>query len=71
MHLHTHFPRGAHLFVILRDGRKFDDKFWPSDKRGYVRLQKHGHIALSEIRSLSYYRNPTPQTTHKGPRNAP
>lgn len=60
MHLYTHFPRGAHLFVILRSGEKFDDKFWPSSKPGYIRLVKRGHIPLRDIRSISYYRNPTP-----------
>jgi hypothetical protein len=57
MHLHTHFPRGAHLFVILRNGQKFDDHWWPCDRDGYVMLVKHGRLPLSKIRSLSYYRN--------------
>lgn len=67
MHLHTHFPRGAHLFVIMRSGEKFDDHFWPSSRPGYLRLLLKGHIALSQIRSISYYRNmPRHQIPPKG-----
>jgi hypothetical protein len=59
MHLHTHFPRGAHIFVILRSGAKFDDKFWPSDRPGQLRTVKRGYIPLTKVRSITYYRNPS------------
>lgn len=51
---HTHFPRGAHVFVILKDGEKFEDKFWSNEGRGCVKLVQRGELRISKIRSMSY-----------------
>ena len=56
MHLHTHFPRGAHVFVIMRNGEKFEDKYWPGAKDGRIRFVGRGIVPLSKIRSISYRR---------------
>jgi hypothetical protein len=71
MHLHTHFPTGAHIFVIMRSGYKFDDHWKPCDRRGHICLRKAGFIPLEKIRNLSYYRNPTSETSHLKDPHAP
>lgn len=53
MHLHTHFPRGAHVFVILRDGTKFEDKYW-SHEGDRIKLVRYGELRLRKVRSISY-----------------
>lgn len=53
---HTHFPKGAHVFVILRSGEKFEDKFLLNEGRGEVKLEKRGWIPVARIRSMSYRR---------------
>lgn len=55
MKLHSHFPKGAHVFVILRTGEKFDDKFLLNEGRGEIKLQRRGWVPLRRIRSISYW----------------
>ena len=54
MACHSHFPRGAHVFIILRDGTKFEDIFELNEERGEIRLRWYGWIRLKKIRSISY-----------------
>lgn len=55
MSCHSHFPRGAHVFVILKNGEKFEDKFW-ANLKDRVKLVRRGEIKLKRIRSMSYRR---------------
>jgi hypothetical protein len=52
---HTHFPKGAHVFIILRDGRKFEDVFVDRIQK-HVVLRHSGKVRLAAIRSMSYRR---------------
>ena len=50
---HTHFPRGTHVFVILKSGDSFEDKFWSNEKDRIV-LVSRGEVRIKHIRSMSY-----------------
>ena len=52
---HTHYRKGAHVFVILRDGRKLDDIF-EYHYSGGVYLRKAGNVPLKLVRSMSFRR---------------
>jgi hypothetical protein len=49
---HTSVKKGKRVFIILRDGTKLVDKFL-DHKSGHVILEKHGRIAIDQIRALS------------------
>jgi len=55
---HTTFTRGTHVFVILRDGSSFDDNYVDRNAR-YVILREKGEVKISDIRSMSFYKNKT------------
>ena len=56
---HTSFKRGTHVFVILNDGTSFDDNYIEKKRSGFVILKNHGRISVSNIRSMSFYKNKT------------
>lgn len=55
---HTHFPRGKRVFVILRNGEKFIDRYIKkSDDDKTVRFLERGDILVKSIRSIGYYKS--------------
>lgn len=50
---HTHFRKGAHVFVILKSGEKFEDVF-EDRKSGAVILRTLGRLAIERVRSMSF-----------------
>jgi hypothetical protein len=50
---HTHYRKGAHVFVILRDGTRYEDVF-EDHKSGCVILRTHGRVALHTISSIGF-----------------
>jgi hypothetical protein len=52
---HTHFPKGAHVFIILTDGHMFDDIFIERLSRVVV-LRTNGKVLVDDIKSMSYRR---------------
>lgn len=53
---HTHFPRGAHVCVILRDGTVIED-WYVERRRDTVVLRRAGRIRLRDVRTMSYWRH--------------
>jgi hypothetical protein len=52
---HTTFARGSHVFVILRDGTSFDDRYIEKKTRTVV-LKERGEVAIRTIRTMSYFK---------------
>ena len=52
---HTHYRKGAHVFLILRDGQKLDDIF-EYHFSGGVYLRNAGPVPLKMVRSMSFRR---------------
>lgn len=52
---HTGFKRGTHLYVRMKDGTKFTDKFYDKGS-GYVVFESRGKIALKMIKSIGIKR---------------
>lgn len=52
---HTGFKRGTHLFVRMKDGTKFTDKFYDKGS-GYVVFEHHGKVELKLIKSIGIKR---------------
>jgi hypothetical protein len=57
---HTSFFKGTPVFVKLRDGRQFKDRFEERRQR-FVILTHAGKVANSELASITVYRDPTRQ----------
>ncbi len=55
---HTHFKKGSSLFVILKTGETFFDKF-VEKKAKYIILREHGKIMKNKLRSISFAKLPT------------
>jgi hypothetical protein len=60
MSLHTTFYRGKRVFVQMRNGAKFVDR-WSKDSsrcssKRYAEFESHGTIPLRDIRSITIYR---------------
>jgi len=56
MTTHTAFPKGSKVFIILKNDEKFVDYF-EDKKSGYVIFRILGKIKISDIRSISFFRN--------------
>lgn len=53
MTAHTEFRKGSSVFVQMKDGTKFSDKY-ESKKANYVFLRNRGKVVASEIRAMSF-----------------
>lgn len=53
MTAHTEFRKGSSVFVQMKDGAKFSDKY-DSKKANYVFLRNRGKVVASEIRAMSF-----------------
>lgn len=53
MTAHTEFRKGSSVFVQMKDGRKFIDKY-ESKKASYVFLRNAGKVVASDIRAMSF-----------------
>jgi len=53
--MHTTFYKGKRVHVILRDGRRFVDRF-VEKKRSSVVFVDLGELSLRKIRSMSDYK---------------
>jgi hypothetical protein len=52
---HTHYSRGKRLFLIMRNGETFVDRF--VERRGRVMvLEDAGRVEVAAIRAVSFYR---------------
>jgi hypothetical protein len=58
---HSHFPRGAHVFIIMRSGEKFEDVFEKNEGHGSIILRNRGELRLRGIRSIGYRKLKTKQ----------
>jgi hypothetical protein len=53
MTAHTEFRKGSTLFVHLKNGEKFVDKY--EERKGrFVYLRRRGRVIASEIRAMSF-----------------
>jgi hypothetical protein len=53
---HSSTYKGKRVYVILRDGTEFVDKF--IDKKGrFVYFETHGRVRTSELRVFTIYKN--------------
>lgn len=50
---HTHYPKGSHVHVTLRDGSKIDDIF-EDHLSGVIVLRKYGRVRLRNVRAMSF-----------------
>lgn len=55
MTAHTEFKKGSSVFVQMKDGRSFVDKY-ESKKANYVFLRRQGKVVASDIRAMSFNR---------------
>jgi hypothetical protein len=53
---HSSTYKGKRVYVILRDGTEFVDKF--VDKKGrFVYFETHGRVRIQELRVFTIYKN--------------
>lgn len=53
MTAHTEFRKGSSVFVQMKDGAAFSDKY-ESKKANYVFLRRNGKVRCSDIRAMSF-----------------
>lgn len=53
---HTHFRQGQKVFVILRDGTRFDARFFQREGK-FVNFYGIGRIAVAKVRAIIINRN--------------
>ena len=56
MTIHSSTYKGKRVYIALKDGTKFVDKFIDK-KSGYVITQDHGKIKKSTIKTMTIFRN--------------
>lgn len=54
---HTSTYKGKRVFVILRDGSRFVDKFLDK-KAGYILFAEHGRIPIRDVRVFTINKQP-------------
>lgn len=58
--MHKTFYRGKRVYVQLRDGKSFVDRWALDTARGsskrFAEFAKHGRIAFRDIRAITIYR---------------
>ena len=62
---HTATYKGKTVFVILRNGERFEDRFVERTRSKIVIFEKRGRIPAGEIRSMSDRRLLQPVTRRK------
>lgn len=55
MSAHSHFAQGQKVFVQLKSGEKFEDKFFER-RSTHVVLQQRGRVPMSNVRAISVKR---------------
>ena len=60
MTLHTSTYKWKRVFVVLKNGDKFVDRFMDK-KSGYVFFQEQGKIAKSQIKTMTIHRHQPPR----------
>ena len=56
MSTHSSTYKGKRVYIVLKNGTSFVDKFMDS-KSDYVHTKEKGKIRKSEIRTMTIYRN--------------
>jgi hypothetical protein len=56
--IHTSTYKGKRVYVVLKTGEKFVDKF-VDKKSGYVVLAEKGKIRKASIKTMTIFRNQT------------
>lgn len=54
MTIHHHFRIGQKVFVILKDGRKFHDRY--EGRTSLCPLTEHRRVSWKDIRSVTIYK---------------
>ncbi len=58
MTTHSSTYKGKRVYIVLKDGTSFVDKFVDS-KSGYIHLQEKDKVKKVDIRTMTIYRNQT------------
>jgi hypothetical protein len=53
--MHTTFRKNKKVFVIMRDGKSFIDR-WQGKDGGVAIFQEHGKVKFKHIRSIGIYK---------------
>ncbi|MFA5880236.1 MAG: hypothetical protein WC860_08745 [Candidatus Margulisiibacteriota bacterium] len=56
MTTHSSTYKGKRVYIVLKDGASFVDKFVDT-KSGYVYTQEKGKLRKADIRTMTIYRN--------------
>jgi len=56
MTLHTSTYKGKKVYIVLKNGTKFVDKF-VDKKSGYVITEKNGKIKKSTMKTMTIFKN--------------
>lgn len=57
MATHTSFHKGKRIYVVLRDGRRFVDKFVAHIASGGIVTEQHGRITTKDLKLATIYRH--------------
>jgi len=66
MSAHTNFRQGQPVFVQLKTGEKFVDRFH-QHRSTHIVLRNHGRIDIADIRAVSINRSTRTETALKQP----
>lgn len=55
MTAHTEFRKGVSVFVHMKDGKKFYDRY-EEKKSSYVFLKDAGKVKIKDVRAISVFR---------------
>lgn len=53
---HHHFPRGARLLLIFKNGRRVVDSYIETKRRSVLVMRNEGRVTMEMLRSVSIYR---------------
>jgi len=63
---HTAFPKMSKIYITLRNGESFVDKFLDK-KNGCVILQEAGRLKIELIKCISFFKHPAKPKNSKNP----